>query len=266
MIRTGFPINRYAQKDIDGTTLVDCRIKIGTGFGTDVLASGDATSDQRTEGDSVAGWTGSDAALSSVSSHGGISGPFAGSKFMRILGNAGDATTVGEARKSGTTVIGTKYRVRVVTNQLAANTDSDPVIKIGTTAGGAEIASIPIPDFGGDDDWSVIEFDFVATATTTHITIYGALDTESLYADDVSIRPYNQGKVKYLYPQAFIVVTEWSDGSDFLKITPPNGGPEVSFDNSASKAFQADRQYDVPLALFRSSGANETGFSIICLY
>lgn len=71
---------------------------------------------------------------------------------------------------------------------------------------------------------------------------------------------------KYLYPKAFIVVTEWSDGSDFLKLTSPGDGTEVSLTNAGSKAFQADRQYDISVAQFRSSAANETGFRIICLY
>lgn len=245
---------------INGTNLVDCRKILLAGPGTDLETSGSATSDQRTEADATAGWTGSDAAVSSVTTHGGVT-PFAGTHFLRILGDAGDGVTVGEARKTITTVVGKKYRRRSRVWQLATNTDSTAVIKIGTTAGGAEVLTTPIPFYPG---WNDIEYEFVATNTTTHIAYYGVLDTESMYVDDSST-VLATTPAKYLYPKGFVVVAEWADGSEFLKITPPDG-VEYSLSNAASKAFQIDLEYNLALAFFRSSGGTESAFKILLQY
>ena len=69
----------------------------------------------------------------------------------------------------------------------------------------------------------------------------------------------------YLDCQAFTVVTEFSDATEYLRITPPNG-PERDLTRAASVMWQADRTYEQALRYFRGSGANETGFRIILHY
>ncbi len=254
MLRTGPPYIDLKEVAINGTNLVDCRKQLLAPPGTDLLASGDATSDQRTEGDSVAGWTGSNAALSSVSDP----TPYNGSYCMRILGNSG-GDEIGEARQSITTVAGVRYVLR---GRIWMPDDNavQPQLKVGSAAGLADIAAFHVMELAA---WNECFPTFVAESTTTYITLYGAADTESIYADDVSVKVDYPGK--FLDAQAFTTVTEWTNGADFLKITPP-GGIEVSLNNGGSKAFQADRTYEQAVRYFRSSGASETGFRVILHY
>ena len=254
----------FAVKKINGTTLVDCRIALTTAKGTDLLTDGQATSDQRTEANSVAGWTGSDAALSSVTTHGGVV-PFAGTYLMRILGNGGTGV-VGEAQRSFSTSSGTKYRVRAAIH-VPSGQATQVTIKIGTAAGGEQTKAFDVLMYAG---WNLVEFDFAATASTHHLTIYGADNGVSIYADDVSIVKAVRGKFadaqKFKYPRRFLCATAWTDGTDKLKITDRDGN-ETELSVAASKGFGADTMYGDPeIAQFRSSGSNESGFEIICYY
>ena len=251
------------SKIIAGATLVDLRKEL-VAAATDLLGSTDATSDQRTEGNAVAGWTGSDAALSSIAN--ATLGVGYGTYCMKVLGNAGDASSVGEAQQEIVTVAGKKYTFRGYIWTPSANTiTTNPLIKIGTTAGGAEIVSVPVQQYPG---WCEVLFEFVATGIATHITIYGALDTEAIYADNVSVTLTEGLSPVYIYPVGMTVVKEWQS-AEFLEVTQADGS-QVTLTNLASKAFQADLYYPIPgWAFINSSGATETGtgnFEIIVHY
>lgn len=252
---------RQFVRKIDGTTLVDCRLAKYLAPGTDLLGSSNATADQRTEANATTGWTGSNAALSSVTTP----TPIAGTYCMKILGNGG-AGTVGAARQSITTVADTKYRIRAAI-YTEADITTQVQIRVGTAAGGSQIAAFDIPMTEG---WNVVELDFAATGTTTHITIYGADNGYALYADDISVwkAVLRRGRTtpQYLYPKAFLVVTAWTHGTDVLKISD-RAGAETSLSNAASKGFAAGTVYEAPeITQFRSSSTNESGFEIICFY
>ena len=147
-------------------------------------------------------------------------------------------------------------------NTIATN----PLIKIGTAAGGSQIKSVPISQA---PEFMEVLFDFVATGSTTHVTVYGALDTEIIYADNVSVILTEGLSPKYLYPKGFTCVTEWQDGTEVLRVTTADG-VETNLTNLGSKSFQADRYYPLPgWSHIRSNGGTESGsakFEIVVFY
>lgn len=255
MLRNGPPYVDLREVVINGTTLVDCRKELLIPPGTDLMPDGQATSDQRTEADSVAGYTAQTSFLASVDV--AVITPLNGTYCMRITGNGG----TGSARRQITTVDGIHYVLRGWLYMPAGN-ETLPDFKLSDTAFGAtDLAHGIMPN--SPDGWNEMLVRFIAMGIDTYITIDGAADGEAFYVDDVSVTVDSPGD--HLECQAFTVVTEFSDATEFLRFTPPHG-PERDLSNLASVMWQADRTYEQALRYFRGSGANETDFRIILHY
>jgi len=129
----------------------------------DLLADNQATSDRKTEGNTVAAWTGNNANLTSIVGNGDGS-PKEGTKFMKIAMTASPA----QARQSFPTVIGLSYTI------TAWLKDTDTAVgamtlRVGTSAGDNNI--IESDAVTPQDTWVKKELIFSAISTTTHISI-----------------------------------------------------------------------------------------------
>ncbi len=172
----------------------------------DLLTSANATSDQQTEGNSVAAWTGSDATLSSVTSAEGFSPP-AGTYMLKLV----PTSTPAQARQSFTTIVGKLYTTWAYLRD-ANIAEGLLTLRIGTSAGDNNLGESSA--VSANDTWQLKTVSFTATGTTTHLSVSKITSAAFLcYADDVYVS--KAGCVAEYHPSGINEQDgKWYDSSD----------------------------------------------------
>ena len=152
----------------------------GTDTIVDLLANSNATADQQTEANATTGWSNHGTPTLSSTTPGAEGIASNGTTYiMKIV-----ADTIEGATQAFTTVIGQHHKASADIYIVEAGNYMS--VFIGTSAGGNQIAQKDDFTVGS---WTNIEVEFVATATTTYITIMALFDSppDSLYTDDVYV-------------------------------------------------------------------------------
>lgn len=147
----------------------------------DMLADGDATSDQQTEGATMAGWSATGNVANDVADEdNGIA-----SNGTTLIGKFVPGSGVEYIYQAITTVIGQEYSV--VASMYEFNTTGIIVsynLRVGASAGSASLGQIAA---NAPAEWKVRELRFIAASTTSYISL-GATTSgggATVYMDDV---------------------------------------------------------------------------------
>jgi len=169
--------------------------KLEPTYGANLLVGDDSTFDA-----TVGNWTGLDAA----------SGLSVVGNRLRVTNN--DATTA-SAYISKTTVVGKVYEVSL---EFFAGTITSATIGVGTTAGGTD--NVQIPTFSNPNK----TFSFVATATTTYLTLTNTTAVSGEYAewDNITINEVLTGLNNHNKP----VAVHYNNGTGFSIIEVEGSG------------------------------------------
>jgi len=153
------------------------------GVSTDLLADNQATSDQRTEGDSIASWSGLDSALATTDVGDDGVAPHDGTYKLSMT----NTSTIGMASQSTTTVIGKRYIYSGWLRDPATTAIGNLKLKAGSGLGLTDLGSSDEVSIA--DTWQYKQIEFIATTTTTHLLVYkkGAL-SDITFADNLSLK------------------------------------------------------------------------------